>query len=64
MTNTKRDTSEIPRGSKEFERKLNKAAAQGVQDAIDRASFVDVGKVTEYGLTQPLSRAVRVFYNA
>ncbi len=24
-------------------------------------AFVDVGQVTEYGLTQPLSRAVRVF---
>lgn len=33
---TKRDTSEIPRGSKEFERKLNKAAAEGVQSAIER----------------------------
>ena len=31
-----RDTREIPRGSKSFERRLNKAAAEGVQIAIDR----------------------------
>lgn len=28
----------IPRGSKSFERKLNAAAAAGVQDAIDRVT--------------------------
>jgi hypothetical protein len=33
---TIRDPSPIPRGSPAFEKKLNEAAAQGVQDAIDR----------------------------
>ena len=34
--NTVRNTAEIPRGSKEFEAKLNAAAKAGVQDAIDK----------------------------
>lgn len=29
--------------------------------AAMRANFVDVGSITEYGLTQKLSRAIRVF---
>lgn len=61
-----RNSSEIPRGSKEFERKLNKAAAEGVQAAIDRENarkvpWVEVDQETAYGRTSRLSNAIRVF---
>ena len=41
---TIRDRSEIPRGSKELERKLNAAAKAGVQDAIDKENAAKINR--------------------